>query len=177
MPLTISFAKNSAAFLRSPHHCFGILRDTSVPSWKQWLWICRTQPQGWQSCVHPECAHEQLFVWYSSHVFFSSADVIIYQAEVLQIHCTTTGDSNLYYKTNFRYSSDLVATKHMASQRTSFLRSGIFCNSFVVIKPQINIRIQYTNAYSKGPKCKPSRRILHTKEDKSLRWRKYRCDR
>jgi hypothetical protein len=21
---------------RSPHHCFGILLDTSVPSWKQW---------------------------------------------------------------------------------------------------------------------------------------------
>lgn len=32
----------------SLHHCFGILRDTSVPSWKQWLWICRTQLQGWQ---------------------------------------------------------------------------------------------------------------------------------
>ena len=23
------------------HHCFGILRDTNIPSWKQWLWICR----------------------------------------------------------------------------------------------------------------------------------------
>ena len=45
----------------SPHHYFGILRDTSVPSWNQWLRICRTQPQGWQSCIHPECAHEQLF--------------------------------------------------------------------------------------------------------------------
>ena len=30
------------------------------------------------------------FVWYSSHVLFSSAGIILYQAEVLQIHCTTT---------------------------------------------------------------------------------------
>ena len=79
----------------SPHHCAGILRDTSVPGWKQWLRICRTQPQGWQSCAHPKCAHEQLFVWYSSHALFFSADIIIYQAEVLQIHCTTTVSKSL----------------------------------------------------------------------------------
>ena len=30
------------------------------------------------------------FVWYSSPVFFSPTDIIIYPAEVLQIHCTTT---------------------------------------------------------------------------------------
>ena len=28
------------------------------------LRICRTQPQDWQSCVHPEYAHKQLFVWF-----------------------------------------------------------------------------------------------------------------
>lgn len=37
---------------------------TSVPSWKQLLWICRTQLQGWQSCVRLECAHEQPFIWF-----------------------------------------------------------------------------------------------------------------
>ena len=109
----ISFAKNAAAYLRgyspfsirlshagddevlpssqteaSLHHCSDILRDTSIPSWKQRLWICRTQPQNWKSCGHPGCAHEQLDV-------FSSAGIIIYQAEVLQIHCTTTPSS--YY--------------------------------------------------------------------------------
>ena len=87
-PIRLSHAGDDEVLLPSPaetslHHCSGILHDMSIPSWKQRLWICRTQPQGWQSCVHPECAHEQ-------HDVFSSSDIIIYQAEVSQIRCTTT---------------------------------------------------------------------------------------
>ena len=75
------------------HHCFGILRDTNIPSWKQWLWICRlNRKAGKRTSILNVRANNfsMSFVWYSSHALFSSADIIIYQAEALQTHCTTT---------------------------------------------------------------------------------------
>ena len=58
----------------------------SVPGWKQWLRICRTQLQGWQSCARPECVHGQLFVWFRL-IFKSCAFLLCWQYNPIRQRC------------------------------------------------------------------------------------------
>ena len=78
----------------SPNHYFRILRNPSVPSLDtavldiQYSVTRRVIKLPFWICARPNFSSG--LVWYSSRVLFSSADIIFYQAEVLQIHCTTT---------------------------------------------------------------------------------------